>query len=302
MKEQSTNLRAAEQLRQTQPAFLYLINHGGTKYFFTNYDADIVIDNGTAGGMSDPQTFTRSQIDHAPAEESAELNSQPVVVMLAANDVELRKYFLTAPTKEISVSIYRINSALLPGPLEYEDLYLEFVGICQSVSFVGYQIDATFLSSVQNQERQIPNFYFQKTCNVPLFSAFCGLNKELHKLTTTCAAVSRANKTIDIANTTIDIGSPARTETITAETFQGGRLRDASNNEIGIVACEPISGGTRLWLAYWPGTLAVSSAVVVYTGCLKIVRVCNDFYENKANFRGMPYIPVTNPAVNSIVT
>lgn len=302
MKDQSTNLREAEEARQTQPAFLYLVNHGGTKYFFTNYDTAIVIDNGSAGGFSDPQTFASTQIDHAPAEESAELSSRPVVLMLAANDTELRKYFLTAPAKEISLSVYRVNSALLPGPIEYADLYLEFSGICQSVSFAGYQIDATFLPLVQNQERQIPNFYFQKTCNVPLFSSFCGLNKELHKLTTTCAAINRANKTIDIANTTVSIGSPSRVEDITAETFQGGRLRDVDGNEIGIIACEPISGGTRLWLAYWPGTLAVSGTVVLYTGCLKIVRVCNDFYENKANFRGMPYIPVTNPAVNSIVT
>lgn len=302
MKDQSTNLRDAEEARQTQPAFLYLVNHGGTKYFFTNYDSNISIEGGSAGGFSDPQNFTSSQIDHAPAEESAELSSRPVVVMLAASDTELRKYFLTAPAKEITIAIYRVNSASLPGPIDYADLYLEFSGVCQSVSFAGYQIDATFLPAVQNQERQIPNFFFQKTCNVALFSSFCGLNKELHKLTTTCAAVSRPNKTIDIANTTVNIGSPSRTEDITAETFQGGRLRDPDGNEIAIIACEPISGGARLWLAYWPGTLTIGSSVVLYTGCLKIVRVCNDFYENKANFRGMPYIPVTNPAVNSIVT
>jgi len=302
MKSQSTALRTAEKSRTTQPAFLYVFLHGATSYYFTSYDANVTVNDGDSAGWDNPQEFTRAQIDHDLPEESAEGNEAAAQVALAANDTELRKYFLSAPTKKIQISIYRINSSSLPGPLDFADLYLEFKGICLSVNFAGYQISAAFVSLVQQQDRQVPIYYFQKTCNVALFSSFCGLNKELHKLTTTCAAVSRTNRTVDIADTTIDIGSPSRTEDITRETFQGGKLIDPDGNEIGIVACEPISGGTRLWLSYWPGTLATSSAISVYTGCLKIARVCNDFYQNLENFRGMPFIPSTNPATNSIIT
>lgn len=302
MKSQSANLKAAEQKRQTAPAFLYVFSHNATKYFFTAYDENIIVEGGSSAGLSDPQTFTKVNVDHIPPEESVELNGQPTRVMLAANDTEFRKYFLSAPSKEIQIEIYRVNSEDLPGPIEFADLYLDFKGVCISISFAGYQVDAAFISLVQQQDRQIPGYFYQKTCNVALFSSFCGLNPELHKIVTTCAAVSRTNRTVDISATTITIGSPGRLEDITEETFQGGRLKDSSGNEIGIVACEPITGGTRLWLSYWPGTLAVSSAITIYTGCSKIVRQCDSFYQNKANFRGHPFIPVTNPAVNSIIT
>lgn len=303
MKEQSANLRAAESSRQTQPAWLYRITFQGDVYFFTGYDKDITIDNGPGGLMSDPQVFTSVPIDHQPPKEAADINSQPTSVALAANDTLLRRYFVSAPTGEIGITIWRVNSATLPGPIEYADLYQDFKGICQSVAFAGYQIEASFLAPVQQEDRTVGNFFYQKTCNYKLGGVGCGVNRENFKLVTTLAAVDRISKTVTIEDETMMAGSPSASITISAETFQGGELVDAAGNRIGIVACEVLeSGERRLWLGHWPGTLTVSASVTLYMGCIKIVRVCEDTFNNKANFGGFPYIPVTNPSTNSIIT
>lgn len=302
MKEQSANYRSAEESRLTQPAWLYRIKSGASVYFYTSYDKSITVADGPALLMSDPQEFVSIPIEHQPPKESADRTTDPTIVAVAANDTLLRKYFVTAPTAEITIEIWRINSANLPGPIDYGDVFLDFKGICQSVSFAGYQIEAAFITPVQQEDKIVPAFFFQKTCNHVLGSTFCGVNKENFKLVTTIASVDRVHKTVTVANTTMNIDSPTRAITISEETFQGGQLVDSQGNRIGVIACDIIAGGTRLWLNYWPGTLVNGGAITVYLGCLKIMRVCETTFENKANFGGMPYIPITNPATNSIVT
>lgn len=303
MKEQSTALRAAEASRQIQPAWLYRITYGAETYFFTGYDKPISVAGGPGDKMDDPQTFLSVPIEHVPPRESADVNSQPTTVALAANDTLLRRYFVTAPTGSIEIEIWRVNSASLPGPIDYGDLYLDFKGVCQSVSFAGYQIEAAFLAPVQSEERTVPGYFYQKTCNHVLGNRYCGVNRENFKRVTTLDAVDRVNKTVDITVTAFNVDSPPRSHTVTNETFQGGSLIDSASNQIGIIACESVSAGVwRLWLAFWPGTLTAGATVTAYMGCLKIVRICDDTFANKPNFGGMPYIPITNPATNSILT
>lgn len=300
MKEQSANLQSAEASRAIQPAFLYYVKRGATEYFLTGYDKPIIVTDGPAH-MDDPQEFAVAQIDHNPPEETTEDSTQPTVVSVAAIDPLLRSYFLFPATDEISIEIYRVNSASLPGPISFEDLYLEFKGVCESVAFKGYQIDASFLAPVRQSESIIPRYFYQKTCNHTLGNTFCGVNRELFKLTTTLTAVDRITRSIKFAATSMTVDSPTRSIDIEAETFQGGHIVDASGNKIGVIACEPVSGGTVLWLNYWPGTLTVGATITAYLGCLKIIRVCEDTFQNLENFGGMPYIPASNPATNSLV-
>lgn len=300
MKSQSSNLRSAEIKRNTQPAFVYFFEYeGGTNYYFTSFDSDIVVSGELTGKFANPQTFTSAQVSHTPFVEDSSVKSNPITVSLAASDTALRKYFLTAPSQTINVEIYRINSASLPGPITYADLYMDFKGTCIGIGFKGYLIQASFLPPILQEDRQVPAFFYQKTCNHKLYGTFCGLTQSAWTNTSTITGISRLNKTIDVADLTI--GTAART--ITAETFQGGMIVDPAGNKIGIIAGEllPASAGVRLWLNSWPGTLIVSGTVALSAGCLKVPRICDIFYGNMGNFGGTPCIPITNPALNGIV-
>ena len=301
MKDQTTNLRNAEIARKTQPGFLYYFTYeGGSDNFFTSYDLDITIQNPPLGKWADPQIFTSAQISHSPFVEDSEVKSNPISVSLAATDVALRKYFLTAPSRQIDVEIYRLNSSTLPGPINYADLYMDFKGVCVSVGFKSYMIQASFLPPVLKEDRQVPAFFYQKTCNHKLYGKYCGLTQGAWTNTSTITGVNRVNKTVDIADLTV--GTAAKT--ITKETFQGGMVVDSAGNKIGIIAGEmlPSAAGVRLWLNYWPGTMFVGGTIAVSAGCLKIVRICDRFFGNAGNFGGTPCIPITNPVLNGIIT
>lgn len=298
MKDFSTTLLTNEKSRQTQPAFLYHISYeDGAEYFFTDYDQPITISGGTSVGFADPQTFTPVQISHDPPVADTETKSQAVNVQLAATDVELRKYFVSAPTKQITIEIFRVNSSSLPGELQFADLYMDFSGIALSVGFAGAIITASFLPPVLQEDRQIPSRFYQKTCNNRLGDKYCTVDLTAWATTVTVAAVNRVDRTIEFTNLHF-----TNLFVITDESFSGGKIIDSLGNKVGVLLGEANTGaGTKLWLNWWPG-FTVGDTITVYPGCLKIPRICGvGMFNNFANFGGTPCIPITNPVVNSII-
>lgn len=296
MKDQSAILQAAENSRTTLPAFLYFLSYeGGATYFWTGFDQDFTVVGSTR--FSDPQVFTSCQINHTPPVEETETRSQGVTVSLAATDTELRKYLITAPSKQIDIEIYRVNMANgFTGEVNFDDLYMEFKGTATSIAFKGYVISASFLPPVLHEDRQVPAFFYQKTCNHQLGNKFCTVDLTPWATTITVAAVNRVDKTIDFTNHTF-----ANAVTITDESFTGGKLTDASGNRVGILIGEAnVGAGTRIWLNWWPG-INVGDTIVVSPGCLKIPRACIGF-NNFANFGGTPCIPATNPVTNGVIS
>lgn len=304
MKTQSTALRDNEQRQEIVPVFLYFIDYVDSQVYFTNSDQDIIVTGGTAKFGADPRTFAKAQIQHDRIDESADMTPRQVNVTLGANDPNLRAYFLSAPVKGISIEIYRANPTFLPGNIAFADILLEFKGVAQSCGFKGYTVSANFISPLLQEDRIIPRYTYQKTCNHQVYSKQCTVVKSLYATTVTVSAVDRFNKTVDVALATINVDSPSRAIAITTETFNGGLLVDAGGNSYGIMANEiGISGSlTRLWLEWYPPTIQAGDTITIYPGCLRIPRVCNSLFNNLANFGGMPYVPTANPATDSILT
>lgn len=305
MKTQSDNMRAEEVKRANKPVFLYYFNYQNAKFYFTNFDENLTVTGGPVGKMTDPQVFTRAQIKHDRLEQTAELNPKSLNVTLAANDARLRSYFLLAPVSQIDIEIFRANRDTLTGDIDYDDLFLEFKGIAQSVGFKDVLISVNFISPLLQEDRPIPRFFYQKNCNHQVYSTQCGVNAALFATTLSVGPVDRINKTIDLALTEINVDSPPRTITITDETFIGGYFEDADGEKFGIMANQAgagSGGGVRLWLEYWPPDIQEGDVITVFPGCIRIPRICNDLFNNLPNYGGFPYIPIVNPTTNSIST
>jgi len=303
MKTQSTPLRDSESRQEILPVFFYFIDYVDAQAYFTNYDQDLIVSGGSAKFGADPKTFTKAQISHDRIDESADMTPRQVGVTLAANDPNLRQYFLSAPVKGISIEIYRANPTILPGTIDLADTILEFKGVAQSCGFKGYTVSANFISPLLQEDRIIPRYTYQKTCNHQVYSKQCKVVQSLYATSITVSAVNRFNKTVDVALTTLNIDSPSRAITISTETFNGGLLKDAGGNNYGIMANEiGVGAGLRLWLEWWPPNIQVGDTITIYPGCLRIPRICNALFNNLANFGGMPYVPTANPATDSILT
>ncbi len=282
MQNQPDNLRAAERANETQPAYLYHLTHGSSHYWLTSYDHDIV----TTGSVA--QTWSSAQIAHDMGEGSADLSKQQATVALAVLDSEFRRYFLTAPPRRATIEIYRVNGAL-PGPLDFAaNAYMEFSGLALGPAFGDTTINITFASVLSQEDRAILRFNYQPQCNHMLYGGGCLVDRDAHKITKTVAAASRTERSIDCAITTVPNASGGTTA-VTAQSFEGGYLLEvATGNMVGIVSTQLLgSGVVRLFLQWWPATLAVSSSVTLFKGCRHTVEGCRDDFDNVAGQFGI---------------
>jgi len=275
MQTQPDNLRAAERATEQRPAYLYQFTHGGTSYYLTSYDRDVV----TTGSVA--QTWTAAPVAHEMAEGNAELSSRQATVAIGVTDAQFRKYFLTAPTTKATVRIYRVNSSLLPGPFDFAaNCYAEFIGTALGPAFNDAGISIAFGSELAQEDRVILRFNYQPQCNHVIYGHGCFVDKEAHKVETTVSAANRSNRSIDVLVTTVPNGSGGTTAA-TTRSFEGGYLQEtATGNLVGIVSATAITGGLRLFLQWWPTTLAASSAVKLYKGCKHTVAGCTDDFGN----------------------
>lgn len=277
MQTQPDNLRSAERAPETRPAYLYHFVHGTTHYYLTNYDRDIE----TSGSLA--QTWESSQVAHEMGEGSAELSQRQATVALGILDAEFRRYFLTAPPQRATVEIYRLNSGALPGPLDFEaNAFMEFSGVALGPAFNDAAIAITFASELAQEDKAILRFNYQPQCNHIIYGGGCFVNRELHKVEVASVAVAnRANRYIDVAVTTVPNGVGSAVA-VTAQSFEGGYLKEtATGNLVGIVSSALLGGGlVRLFLQWFPTTLAAAVAVTLYKGCRHTVAGCVDDFNN----------------------
>lgn len=307
MKNQPASFRSEERKQEERGTHLYLFRYGSTSYFYCSHDLDIVVEGGPVAKMSDPQTFAASAIMHTRPDESIDKLPGAVSVTLPANDQALKTYLLSTSPTLIEVFIWRVSSAAMPGPLEYDDdTRIIFVGQVEAITPSDGIIAVVCSPSTQREDAVIPNYYYQRECNKVLYSQHsggCGVNKSLFTVSLTISNLDRTNGYIDFsALTTINVGSPSRSVTITSETFHGGVVEDADGNQISILLCQLLTGPTRvrLWLSWIPESLESGDAVDVSCGCLLIKRVCHALFQNLPNFGATPYIPTNNPAIDGI--
>jgi hypothetical protein len=303
MKTQPGDLRTEERKQQIKPVYLYYFKYGATKVYFSNFDQSLIVNGGPAGKMTNPQTFLRAQIKHDRSGQSMDQSGSGTNVTLAATDPNLRRYFMTCPTDQIDIEIFRGNATAVPN-LEYDDdLYLDFKGVGSGIGFNDSFITLNCASLLLHDDRQVPRYYYQKLCQAEHYGRGCLLDPALFSSTVATSAVDRVHKKITLPIVSFNIDSPARLHVITDESFQGGRILDPDGNKVAIMAAKKVGATVELYLAWWPPNMIVGTVVTATLGCQRITKVCDGTFKNLPNFRGMPYISTQgNPAVDGIST
>lgn len=310
-----SNQRTNERSQETNPAYLYVFNSGGTLYHLTNYSEDIEITSLPASLGSDPETFISGQIAHSAVTQEMGKFSPEVNISIGLNDNsvadELQQYFLVPQTDQVTITIIRVNdSAIVAGTsLDYtDDCFVVFHGEKSAIGIEGRALSFGANSFNRSEKRRFPRFFYQPTCNHNLGDAFCQVNLESanNKLVTTVGSIDRFKKSISITDTTIN------SNPITESTFQGGLLREMDGvggnivSVIGIDSVEDLGGGSgfRLRLTWLSSTLiaGTNTDLEIIRSCNKTSDDCANKHSNLANFGGMPYIPIVNPVTEGIRT
>lgn len=304
-KSQPDDFRAAEAGRKTQACYVYIVEHGEDIFHLAAYDEDVVVAGLPAEKGSDPETFRRAQLAHDPVEQRSEVGANRMELTVGINgtgfSARLREMVLYTVPSTIKVTIARVNSASLPGPVAWaDDVYVVFKGVATHLAFASGSITVGLVSLLMQSDGKVPRYFYQKTCQHMLGGPLCqvDLDDAAFHLVTAADAAELRGRTVDIPDTELD-GSP-----ITAETFQGGKLVESAGLEatITILASSllPAAAGTRLYLAWWSRTLEAGSAVKVVRGCNRTLRQCDEVFGNKQHFGGFPWIPEISPAVHGV--
>jgi len=301
MKTQPAAFRSEERLQESKRAYVYRFAYGASAFFYTSLDKDLFVGNGPPAKMSSNQIFTAAPVAHSRIVESVDSDERGATVRLGAIDQQLRKYFLTVSPKEIDVDIWRVASSLLPGPVEYADaLRNVFSGIADSLSFDDVTIAAACVQRILREDRVVPRFNYQPVCNHILYGPHCKANRDLFTVSVSLSAVNYPGRFVEVPVSSINVDTPPRAVTVTQETFEGGTVRTAAGEDMGVLACTVITGGVRLYMEWMARGMQPGQTVNVDCGCLHIKRTCDVLFSNLPNFGGHPYIPVNNPAVDGI--
>lgn len=142
-------------------------------------------------------------------------------------------------------------------------------------------------SHLELLNQNLPLNLYQAPCNNNLYDTSCGVNPALFSNPGTVAAGSTGGTimaTMAPATGFFDLGKL---------TFTSGA---ASGVSIGVKSWTQGSPGTFLLNRPPPISVAVGDTFTAYAGCNKLQSTCSAKFNNLANFRGTPYVPVPETA------
>lgn len=148
-----------------------------------------------------------------------------------------------------------------------------------------YVINASVVSDVDNLKLQMPRNLYTPGCLNTLFDSACGLLSTDFAVNTTIAANSTPNRIL------CDLSQPQGW-------FTQGVVEFLEGVNIGIKRTVRLheSGSLLLTLPLLEMP-AIGEAIRVYSGCDKRLDTCTNRFNNRARFRGAPFVPVPETSI-----
>jgi hypothetical protein len=293
---QTNAFLAEEQSPDLASAYCYAIGTpDGQGIFLTTWDVPITISGLPAyTGSNDPQVFQPGQVRHGPININDRFESRATALTLTAENEELRRYFTTAAPARLSATILRIVGANLrtSQSLQFDrHCMIADRGIISSFTFRGMEIGAALTPEAFHEDRAIPRYYCQRRCNHALYGAGCGLNKNLFKFDTSIVSINAAQKEIVVVG---------QKDGVPETRFNAGHLYHEDTGFNFTIAWSAYSGiNTKFKLITWHPELEPGDLLTAYYGCQHTTVDCA-LFGNLANFGGFPYVPASNPTLNSV--
>lgn len=252
---------------------------------FTDHDNDVVFDSVTFAAATGLNASAISNTTNLNVDDMDTIGALTAASITEA-DIQKKLY------DDAFIQVYRVDFTNVTKRVE---IFTGFLGNVQRGT-IDFKAEVRSLSTVLNQgQGQV----YQKTCNVDLFSAKCGVltsdDPDFEKGGVAVAAVhSRRLFTVTAAAIT---GQPT-------DWFTGGKLTWTSGTNSGFISEVKSSllqvGGSEAWIDLWeamPNDIDVADEFTITTGCNKSIEICKSKFDNVVNFRGFPRIPGTDAVI-----
>lgn len=192
-------------------------------------------------------------------------------------------------------SSYITDSDLLAGLFDYADVEFFAVnykaladgiiklrkGTLGEVESWGYAFRAELRGLMQHLQQVVGRVY-AKRCDADLGDARCGVSLASYTVTSTVSSVA----------------SKQQFNGGMAPAAHGGLLTWTSGNNNGLkMEVQSVSGVTIALVQPMPFTIQVGDGYTVYRGCDKLPDTCRTVFNNIVNFRGFPFIPGNDRAL-----
>lgn len=285
MRQASPKLIALLDANQFIMADLYTITTiQGIAYRYTNYDFDLTVGGkvfSSQGPIISREGISLSlgiEVDNLSitigTNESTKFGEVPVTQafhngVLDGARFKLERIFMDAQT---------------PTDTSAGTLVL-FEGRIVEPEFDRYEIKASVVSDVDGLKLQMPRNLYQPGCLNTLFDSACGLRSADFAVNTTIAANSTPNRIL------CELSQPQGW-------FTQGVVEFLEGVNIGIKRTVRLheTGALLLTLPLLEMP-AIGEAIRVYPGCDKRLETCSNRFNNRARFRGSPYVPVPETSV-----
>ncbi|MFP5084623.1 DUF2163 domain-containing protein [Acinetobacter pittii] len=285
MRQASPKLIALLDANQFIMADLYTITTiQGIEYRYTNYDFDL-----TVGGnkfLSDGPIISREGV-------SLSLGIEVDNLSIAIGTNESTKF------GEVPVAQAFHNGVLDGARFKLERIFMDaqtptdtsagtlvlFEGRIVEPEFDRYEIKASVVSDVDGLKLQMPRNLYQPGCLNTLFDSACGLRSSDFSVNTTIAANSTPNRIL------CELSQPQGW-------FTQGVVEFLEGVNIGIKRTVRLheTGALLLTLPLLEMP-AIGEAIRVYPGCDKRLETCTNRFNNRARFRGSPFVPVPETSI-----
>lgn len=159
-----------------------------------------------------------------------------------------------------------------------------FSGRVSEISPTRTEIRLDVKSDLELLNIKMPRNLYQPRCGFTLFDSGCGLSKAAYKVSSTVAAGS--------TRTTINCGLAQATGWFSRGTVS---FIDGPNAGVTRTIKDYATGVITLALPL-PNDPATGNSLDAYPGCDKLLSTCETKFNNKAKFRGFPYVPVPETA------
>jgi hypothetical protein len=163
----------------------------------------------------------------------------------------------------------------------------QFLGRVDTPEIYGTSAQLKVKSLMQLLNINMPRNLIQSTCGNTLYDSVCGLIRATYAVTSSVTSASTA--------AVIYASGLAQT----AGYFSQGVIQFTSGANSGLKRTikTHASGGALTMILYFPSAPAIGDTFTVVPGCDKTMATCKNTFNNLANYRGMPYVPLPETTI-----
>lgn len=273
----------------TANLYRFIRNYPGVQIInrYTSHERDLVLEG---------QTYLARAIDHDKAVDTITLDNIETVItadLFPGNPLGL------IPVNRLEAKLYgeiiecQIDSAgIATNPIS------RMFGQISAPRIEGRTISVKLGSILGRLDESVPNQLLSPDCAVNLYSTPCGILETQQTYTGSIVSVVAGILTLSSLARTSGLAVP----TIGDGYFSYGRMWTGSGEtyETRTIYNSAVAGAGQVALTLsHPLNLALSGPVYFAPGCGGSFSECQNKYSNRANFRGFPYVPPSNPTIIS---